>query len=269
MATHLAAWFQNTFGLSLAELNQVQDDILTEPSGTRFQVPTDYSTLAAVAALGNGITRAQLKAPSIAVSRATPEVLPRASGAAKFSLGFPEVEIFDTELTLDPTETLAMLQSDAAGVNFSHYGLAWFKKPGPLPAMPTGQILTVRATAAVTLTAQKWSTVTPVLDNDLQPGMYELVGMIAISATCVAARAIITGANYRPGVPGLAATEALAADFNPNTFKGLEFYSMGSFAHTNVPQVQFLADSGDTSETIFFLVIRTGDVGSAPSTPAA
>lgn len=266
MPTHLAAWFQSTFGLSLAELNQVQDDILTQPNGQRFQVPTDYLSIKGLAALGNGITRAQMKAPSLDVRREKLEVLPRVQGSAKFSLGFPEFMVPTKDVDLEATETITMIQSDGAGVAFSHYGLIWLGPKGPLPPMPEGDVRRVRAVASTTLTAQKWTSVTMTPDADLEPGQYSLVGLIPISATCVAGRVIITGQNYRPGFIGFAGTEAAAADFDPRALKNpLYGYPMGSFAHTNIPQVQFLADAADTSETVFFDVIRIGDVGTSSS----
>jgi hypothetical protein len=256
--SHLAAYWQSVNGNSLTELNIIQDDVLTKASASRFLVPTDFNAVYAMAALGNGITRAQLDSPSLQVRRESMEVIPRVAGAAKFTLGFPEVDILNSDLVLAPTETIAMKTSDAKTAAFSQYGGVFMKKPGPLPAIPTGDIRRVRSTATTTLVQGLWTTFTPTLDNSLEPGSYALAGILPISANGIFGRTIITGQAYRPGNIALPGTEALAVDAEYSLIKQLMFYNMGQFTHINVPQIQMLADSGDTSETVFYYVVKTG-----------
>ncbi|MDE1871736.1 MAG: hypothetical protein KGI06_05865 [Candidatus Micrarchaeota archaeon] len=268
MATHLAAFNQNTHGISLAALDVIADTILTPNSADNgFQVPPDYSTIAALAALGNGITRAQIDSPSLEVKREVNEIIPRASGASKFSLGFPEIKRMKPELPLDITEIFQILQSDGAGVDFQHYALAWLKQPGPLPAPPAGEIRRIRCTASATLTANGWTLATIVPDKSIEAGTYAIVNMIAISANLIAARLLLSNARYRPGVAGFAGTEAAAVDANPGPFAGDDNYLMGTFDNTTFPQVEFLSSVADTSETVFLDVILTGGAP-APTTPA-
>ena len=268
MGTHLTAFNQNTHGLSLAAIDVIPDTILTPNSdGTGFQVPPDFSTIAALAALGNGITRAQITAPSLEEKREVNEILPRVASAAKFSLAFPEIYSKQPEIPLVNTEIMQILESDAAGADFQHYALAWFKAPGALPAAPAGEVQRIRATASVTLTANEWSLATIVPDKSIVAGSYSIVNMIAISANLIAARLLLQNARYRPGVAGLAATEALAADFNPKKFAGDDNYLMGTFDNTTFPQVEFLSSVADTSEVIFLDVIYTGPGAATAPTP--
>ncbi|MDE1867536.1 MAG: hypothetical protein KGI08_07500 [Thaumarchaeota archaeon] len=259
MATHLSAFFQSTFGITLAPISVVPDTILTPDSaGDGFQVPPDYHTIAALAALGNGITRAQLEAPSLEVKREVNEIIPRVASASKFTLGFPEIYDKPGEIPLDVSEIFQILQSDSAGIAFAHYALAWLKAPGALPAPPAGEIRRIRATATTTLTANKWSLATIVPDKSIEAGSYSIVNMIAMSANLIAARLLLQNARYRPGVAGIAATEALAVDFKPRKFVGDDMYLMGTFDNTTFPQIEFLSSAGDTSETVFLDVIYNG-----------
>jgi len=112
-----------------------------------------------------------------------------------------------------------------------------------------------------------------VADNSLEPGQYTLIGFVPISASLVAARAVITGQVYRPGVIGLAGTEQAASDFDNNAFNAdpitsLIYYDMGSFNHLNFPQFEFLANAADVSETVYLYVVRTGPALGVTTTPA-
>ena len=268
MGTHLAAFYQLTHGITLAPISVVADTILTPDSaGDGFQVPPDYSTLAALACLGNGLTQARIDAPSLEVKREVNSIVPRASGAAKFSLFVPEIYRKSAEIPLDPTEIFQILQSDAAGADFGHYGLAWLKAPGALPAAPQGEIRRIRATATTTLTANKWSLCTIIPEKAVEAGSYSIINMIALSANAIACRLLLQNARYRPGVAALAGTEALATDFYPVPFAGDDNYLMGTFDNTTFPQVEFLSSAADTSETVYLDVIYNG-AGTA-ATPAA
>ncbi|MGI0061015.1 MAG: hypothetical protein ACREBA_01020 [Nitrosotalea sp.] len=269
MTSHLVAFFQSTHGVSLQAIDIIPDSILTPNSdGTGFQVPPDLTTIAALAALGNGITRAQITSPSLEEKREVNEILPRVANASQFSLAFPEIYSKQPEIPLVNTEIVQILQSDGSGTDFSHYALAWFKAAGKLPDAPAGEIQRIRATASKTLTPNGWTLATIVPDKSIVSGTYSIVNMIAISANLIAARLLLQNARYRPGVAGLAATEALAAEFNPTKFCGDDNYLYGSFDNTTFPQVEFLSSAADTSEVVFLDVIYGGAGMVAPATGA-
>jgi hypothetical protein len=272
MATHLAAFFQNTFGTSLAELNVVNDTILTKLTTTRFAVPPDYHNVLWAAASGVNLSRAQVRTPTLQVRRISGEIFPRRFGSGTFTLTNLEYSKFVRPLNLTATEDFELLTSDTGGANAVLYGLVALA-PDALGVIPAGDVRIVRATASATLVQGAWTLTTPVPDLALEPGQYTLVGFAPISATAVAARALITGQVYRPGVLGLAGTEQAASDFdnhglnmlNPGNLMG---YDMGSFNHLNFPQFEFLANAGDVAETVYLFCVRTGPALGVTTTPS-
>jgi hypothetical protein len=283
MTTHLAAFWQNTFGLSLAEINVVQDDILTKLTATRFAVPSDYNTVYWAASSSVLLSRAQIRTPTLQVRRISGEIIPRRQSSPLFNLNNLDVFRPLRPISLTATEDFEVLQSDTSVANASHYGLVALGPPpvgdlppggAPsstvpgLPKPPVGDIRIVRMTASSTLTQGAWVTTSPVPDLALEPGQYTLIGFLPISANCIAARALITQQVYRPGVLGLAGTEAVAADFDWKSMYDIIGYDMGSFNHLNIPQFQFLADAADTAEVVYMYVIRTGSALGLSQTPA-
>jgi hypothetical protein len=94
-------------------------------------------------------------------------------------------------------------------------------------------------------------------DVSLEVGTYALVGFLPISAGCIAARAIITGQVNRPGVPGVAGTESAALKLEPSYLTEIQGYLMGTFSHINLPVIQFLSSSADTSEVVYLYLVKT------------
>ena len=263
MGTHLLAYFINTtFGAALANVNVVNDDVVTKVGiGDRFLCPVDYNTIQYCAALGTTLTRALVTTPSLEVRREVFEILPRRATAVTFSLSGLEICDPFKDVVLQAPENIIVQTADSSGAGVAKYALIWLKKAGPLPAVPDGDIRVVRSTGTTTLTINTWSTVAVTLDKDLEPGQYALVGFIGISANVVAVRVIIPNQNYRPGMPGLAGTEAAAADFDFSAYNPLMYYLMGEFPHTNIPQFQFLSSVADTVETVFLYLIKVGAPG--------
>jgi len=272
MATHLAAFFANTFGTSLTELAVVKDTILTPLSTTRFAVPPDYHNVRFMAASGVNLSRAQIRTPTLQVRRISGEIFPRKFGAGTFTLTNLEYERPPSPLSLTATEDFEILTSDTGGVNAVLYALVALA-PDVVNLPPAGDVRIVRATATATLAQGVWTLTTPVPDFALEPGQYTLIGFVPISASAVAARAVITGQVYRPGVLGLAGTEQAASDFDNNAFTAdpitsLIGYDMGSFNHLNFPQFEFLANAADVSETVYLYVVRIGPALGVTTTPA-
>lgn len=257
MGNHLIGFFQSVDSASLTEINTLVDDVLTRTGATRYLVPAEYNQVLWGAALGANVTRAQIFSPSLEVRRENVELVPRRRGAAAFSLGFPEIWIPGRPIPMIPTEEIsARVAEDAAGASTVYSIIAL--GPPQLPQMPNGEIRHVRATGTTTLTANAWTTCALTLDSALEPGEYALVGWKAISAGAIAARAIITGQVWRPGLPALAGTEAAAVDHNPTLLDDLMFMNFGIFTHVNIPQFQFLSASADTAETLILYIIKVG-----------
>ncbi len=119
----------------------------------------------------------------------------------------------------------------------------------PYAGMP---VQTVRATGATTLTANAWSACTITLDQQLAAGRYAIVGMRAQSAGAKAARLVMQETPARPGVIAYDSN----ADIEHPMFRNGNLGVLGTFVHTAIPQVEFLSLSADTSETIFFDIVK-------------
>ena len=259
MAEHLAAWQQSIDSATLAAITNVVDDVLTRTSVTRYLVPPGYNAIRWAAASGVNLTRAQIITPSLQVRRMNTEVAPRRRGAETFALANPEIYIPPRPLLLVPGEEIEFdIAEDAAGASQNDGFVAL--GPAALPPMPDGDIRVVRATGTTTLVARAWTSVVLTLDSSLEAGNYALVGFIAMSATAVAARAIITGQQNRPGMPALAGAEAAAVDFEAALLNQLMYYDMGHFTHITVPAIQFFATAADVAETVYLYVIRLGAI---------
>lgn len=254
---HLCAFYESIDSASLIEINNVVDDVLTRASEERFLVPEEFDHLLWAAALGPNVTRAKVETPSLGVRRMVTEIIPRKRGGVAFDLSKPQIFLPPAPIPLTASEELAFhAAEDAVGAS-AIYGLIALG-PASQPAMPTGDLRIIRATGTTTLTPNKWTTVSVTPELSLEPGRYALIGFIAISANAIAARALITGQNWRPGMPALTGSEAAAVDFQILNLERLHFEMMGEFTHINPPQFQFLSSAADTSETVFMYVIKVG-----------
>ena len=254
---HLCAFYEVIDSASLIEINNIVDDVLTRASDKRFLVPAEFNNVLWAAALGPNVTRAQIVTPSLGVRRMSTEIIPRRRGGIIFTLGFPEIFVPPAPLRLTPSEELALHASEDGAGTTAIYGLIALG-PATQPAVPAGDLRIIRATGTTVLTPNKWTTVTVTPELSLEPGTYMLIGFLAISANAIAARALITGQNWRPGMPALAASEAAAVDYQALNLERLHFEPMGTFTHINPPQFQFLASAADTSQTVFMYVIKVG-----------
>jgi hypothetical protein len=123
--------------------------------------------------------------------------------------------------------------------------------------IPTGEVRLVRCTGTTTLTAHKWSLVTVTPDVQLDAGNYALINFIPYSANCIAARVIVQGQPYRPGVVGLnGATETEALQFSTEYMNYFEDYNYGVFTHKAIPQFEFLSAAPNTTQVVYMKVVK-------------
>jgi hypothetical protein len=217
--------------------------------GDDVVVPDWANKLAGVCAIGATISQAQMTSPSMRAESLL-DVAPVSVGAEPvFPLAY--VDLWDKPRTLEPGEGLQALVAETAAGAEQETVLAWLQ--GDVAAAPDGVVETIRCTATATLTALAWSLATLVLSQSLRAGRYAIVGMRAQSAGLLAARLVIPGSQFRPGVIG---TDA-AGDQPPMKFRrGDMGQSWGEFEHRFVPQVEFLSVSADTAETVWLDVVK-------------
>lgn len=257
MAEHLAAYQAAIDSATLTPIATVVDDVLTRSGTTRFLVPADIPVIRWGIAAGINITRAIFSAPSLEVRRMRVDIVPHQRGVETLTPSSPEIFIPPVPIALAPTEEIeAQCSEDGAGATQCDVLLSL--GPAELPAIPSGDIRMVRATAATALVARAWTTISPTLDQALEPGEYALIGFLPISTTCLAARALITGQVYRPGVPGLPGAESAAREVELGQIYQTMFYDMGHFDHLTIPQFQFWASAADAAEVVLLFIVKTG-----------
>lgn len=257
MTSHLVAFSEDVDQATIAPINRVQDDILTQNSADRVQVPPEYNFIHWAAALGTNLTRAFIHAPSIEVRRMRPEIMPHERGGEVFTPSQIALYIPPAPIALLPTEDLELWASEDGAGATALKGLISLG-PSQLPPPSGGDVRQIRLTGTTTLVADAWTTCPMTPELALDPGNYELIDFMPISATVVAARAILLGQTYRPGMPGIAGAEGVAREFDATPLARLSSYKMGTFDHRTVPQFQFFAAAADTTQTVIATVVKTG-----------
>jgi hypothetical protein len=257
MPAHLCAFTASISPNTETELSVVQDDVLSRSGDTRFFVPADVNNIHWAAALSANLLRAKIEAPSLITRRITLDIIPHVRGAIKFPLSYRPIAIQSPPVTLTPTEAISVKAIQGGTAAERVYALIQLGSP-TIEAAPAGDVKRVRAISATTLKANEWTTCPLTLETELEAGTYALVGMIPISANAIAARAIIRGQVYRPGVPALAGSEADVKTFEANYMQLFSGYLFGTFTHTELPQIQFLSSAADTSEVVYLYVVKTG-----------
>ena len=237
---------QDTAGV-LTEVAALPDQHITT-DGDDILVPEWAPNLVAVCAIGVTLTQAQVSSPSLR-QRTLLDVNPLNDAAEPLG-----AEAWDPRFTrpirLEPGEGLrALVAEEAAGAERETV-LVWLE--GEREEIPAGEIETIRCTATATLTPYKWSLATLTLSQQLRAGTYAIVGMRAEFAGALAARLVIPGSAYRPGV--LAYDDV--SDRAPPEFEPGVIGVYGTFDHRFIPQVEFLSVSADTSEVVYLDVIR-------------
>ncbi len=210
-------------------------------------------------AAGLTVTRVRLSTPRVkAIAR--PVLQPVDTAAAPTD----PLKIMDSwrhSLMLNPVEEVQMLRTKTSIVaERDHVVLAVGDSQR---TVNPGDMYTARATTAFTGAANAWSTGTITLDDTLQVGRYQVVGMRVNDATGIAARLIYPGApiagalpQIRPGV--ICRTGNGQSDYFPHRYGGMGSY--GEFESFALPVLEIM-DAGPTAnpEVFFDLVnVRVG-----------
>lgn len=218
-------------------------------NGDDILVPDFASKLGWIWAAGSDITQAQISSPSLR-EKLLLDVMPLNDGADE-PLDPPPIDIrMPSGIQLVPSEGLrALVAEDAAGADAEYILAMLFDS---IDAVPPGEIMTVRATSATTVTANAWSLCVLTFSQQLEAGRYAVVGMRAEGATALAARLVFPGSGYRPGCLG---TDT-AADVGLKIFRHGALGSWGEFEHTFPPQVEMLCTAGDTAQVVWLDLVK-------------
>lgn len=156
--------------------------------------------------------------------------------------------------------TLRIPANDEFGIDVSRAGAGagdcyagiWYGQQR-VPA-PGGPAITMRATAALTLTNGTWVAGALTFDQSLPYGRYAVIGMHVTCNDGVFARLAFPGVSqWRPGVP---CVEAYGSYVNPPVFRFGAFGLFGVFDSTAQPLIEILGNvaGAETPEILLDLV---------------
>lgn len=238
-------------------INVALADASIKGTTTQIFVPELTSVVGVAAQLENTVApRARLVTPTLRV-RSRFEIEPANVGAAaavKPTSPHAFIDLRDTPLQLVKDEVLtAEIKTDPAAAQLQSV-VVWLAD-GPI-APVAGPIFSVRFTGATALVISQWTLVPITLLEDLPRGRYQLVGLRASSAGCVAARCVGVGWRWRPGVLGVQAESHIQAP----QFRYGDFGIFGEFEDTDLPQLEFLSVTADATENgiIDLIQLRSG-----------
>jgi len=253
MTMHLVAYGKSitTKGTSQA-ITPVPDNTVTI-SGNHIYVPDKYNQLVYAGALTKGaqaFTTAQLQSPSLR-DMFYPDISPLHLGT-NFTGAQQVTDYSQTPIPLVTNEGLDFY-SDGGGDGSTAqyaYGLAWLADGAVQPAK--GEMVTVRCTAAITLSSATWVNGVLTISQTLPVGNYDVVGMRAEGSGLVAARLAFIGqsAVTRPGVTGVASPQIIQG----NQFRYGNAGVFGTFNSITPPSLDALGDTG-TAQVVYLDLI--------------
>jgi len=237
---------QDTAG-ELSFVAALPDQHLTT-SADDVLVPDWASKLGGVFVIGATVTAGQVSSPELR-KHLLLDIEPINVAAEPVS-PTPFFDMFDKPISLMAGEGLrALVAEEAVGAEQDSVVVFLMDE---IEAAPDGEIFSIKATSATTLTPYDWTLCSLTLSQQLEAGRYAIVGMRAVSAGAIAARLVIPGEEKRPGVIAF----DTAGDVDIARFRRGNLGKFGEFDHRFIPQVEFFSVSADTAETVILDIVK-------------
>lgn len=119
---------------------------------------------------------------------------------------------------------------------------------------PIGDVYTMRGIGTTTVVAGAWTLCAITWQDSLPQGMYSVVGLNSIGATCIASRLVFQNQYWRPGCVGTTLVSDRPATVNRDPRMGI----WGKFPSNAMPQFETLCDAADTAQEVYVDFVRTG-----------
>jgi hypothetical protein len=243
---HLAGFFGSATASTETDIAAVSDGVLTIQSN-KFQLFGDYDLLCS-AAICTDIQRAKLSAPTFAPIS---DLWVRPVYDVALSYDYPPVANYlNRPFKLPNSENigLSVYQDNAAAQDAT--GLIWISK-GMMPA-PGGRVYTFRGTSTTAAVSGQWTDLTMTWSNDLEGGMYAVVGGVHVSTNGRGFRLQSTQQVDRPG--GLS-TPNVNLPTNP-IFRMGRLGQWCTFRAESIPNIQVLVDGTDASHEVYLDLVK-------------
>jgi len=236
----LAAFSSSHASVAVLIVNAIADQHLTVITN-RLVVPKELNQIVGLYANGTDVARAQLSSPSLR-QFLLPEISP-VDVAALPSTPDRWLDYRFTPIQLQSDEQLEFDAANAAaGANICR-GLVWLAN-GPISPV-SGDVRSVRVTAAITGIAEAWANGPLVFDQTLPAGLYAVVGARFFGATLNAFRLVFPAGKWRPGGLG----SALASSAEPPEQRYGNFGIWDQFNHNAPPTLDILCTAADAAQT--------------------
>ena len=257
MPQHLAGWLEDidTAGLFDNLTALVDQRLFTQ--GDDLRVPPLNMVIAAAGG-ADGVVEPRLRLDSPTLDQMVRyEISPlNSQDAAAVEPDSPQKvdDLRLAPLVLGVDEILQVQLLSNPAIPQDQWALIWLADVVP-QQVTGGRPFTVRMTGTTTLTVNVWSTVDFILDENLPPGNYQVIGIRPESLGCVAGRLIFrTGDFWRPGALGVDTVR----DIQHPMFRHGAMGVLGEFPFTQLPAVEFLSVIADTAERVHLDLIRIG-----------
>lgn len=250
MGVHGVAFFENVdngttaFG-GIAALRSEIDKV----NGDDYFCHNTFNKIMGAYVLSTVTTRARISAPSI--KKAALFELAPLDNAAEPPSRPAFIDLRNAPIPLVGGEQVNVQDMNSGGAAVDHWGLLWMCDEVPQPVQAE-EIIHIRATNAATLVDSAWTNVSLTLDEDLPVGEYDVIGMKAMSAGCIAARAVFEGQVNRPMVIGCDAI----TDVDEALFRNGNMGVFGRMQHDTPPTIDFLSLSADSAQTVWLDLIK-------------
>lgn len=236
-----------------ANLTALADDRLFNQADD-IRVPVLNEILMIAAGADNAVAaRMRLDSPTLDLLTRL-EIVPLNQATGDVEPGSPPaiMKMLANPVKLGDDEILTCQLNNNPGAAAFQWCLLWFSD-GPVQPVTNSNIFTVRATSATAAVARAWTSVNIVLDENLPPGNYAVVGLRPESASMIASRFVFrTGQQWRPGALGA----DLPADLTDDIFRAGRLGIWGEFPHTQIPAIEVLADLADAAQLFHIDLVK-------------
>lgn len=248
---HLVAYYESQDGGNAYHNVAAVLDTVVFTSGDDVRVPEAISHIIGVAQLSGAttLTAGRISSPTLR-QLANPNVEPIVNAVVFGS--YPEFN----HMPLNPIR-ISGNESVRCEINSDHasavaeYGLLLLADGAQQPV--PGDIFSVRADAAITLSAGTWVNGALTFEPTLPDGQYQVVGMRFRGTNLVAGRLVFPGQAFRPGAPAVNAI----GDLDIPTFRFGRGGVFGQF-DTNQPPTLDALGVTDSAQDIVLDLIKVG-----------